>query len=229
MNSNARFDVIIPAGGTGSRMRGGPPKIFSPLKETTVIQRVVSIFSHISFIQNIIIPTRPEFIEHVKELCDFSPIPVKVVIGGERRQDSIAQGFKESHDAKYIIIHDAARPCVRPVDIEHVCQVAMDTGAAVLGVVPKSTIKIVDELMNVVKTLPRDTLSEIQTPQVFARDVYAHALEYVKQHHIDVTDDAQMVELAGNTVRIVQGQYSNIKITTQEDLNFVHMIEEDNR
>ncbi|MCX5709782.1 MAG: 2-C-methyl-D-erythritol 4-phosphate cytidylyltransferase [Candidatus Omnitrophica bacterium] len=140
----------------------------------------------------------------------------KVVIGGKRRQDSLGSALKVlDKRAQIVLIHDAARPFLNRKVITDCLNEARRSGAAVAGVPVKATIKQAIGL-KVKKTLDRSDLWEIQTPQVFRKDLILKA--YNKFVRTDVTDDASLVEKMGRTVKIVSGSYFNIKITTPEDL-----------
>ena len=140
-----------------------------------------------------------------------------VVLGGRRRQDSVINGLKAvSSKARFVLIHDAARPFINKKILTPVINKAVACGAAILGVPVKATIKEVGSKASVAKTLDRSRLWEIQTPQVFSKDLLFKA--YKKFGNSAVTDDASLVEKLGHRVTVVMGSYHNIKITTAEDL-----------
>jgi len=140
----------------------------------------------------------------------------KVVIGGKRRQDSLGSALKAlDKRAQVVLIHDAARPFITRKIITDCLNAAARSGAAIAGVPVKATIKQATRL-TVKKTLDRSNLWEIQTPQVFKRDLIRKAYKkFVRQ---GVTDDASLIEKLGRRVSLVTGSYFNIKITTPEDL-----------
>ncbi len=145
------------------------------------------------------------------------------VLGGKRRQDSVYQGLKEiSLNADWVLIHDAARPFIDQKSITEVIKAARKTGAAILGVPVKATIKSINSCGQVKQTLNRADLWEIQTPQVFKKELILKA--YRKYSRSNVTDDAALVEKLKKIVKIVPGSYQNIKITTPEDLLFARTI-----
>lgn len=146
-----------------------------------------------------------------------------VVLGGKRRQDSVYNGLKViDQGSKLVLIHDSARPFIRLKLISAVIRQAKKSGAAILAVKPKATIKSCKADNTVAQTLARDKLWEVQTPQVFKKDFLLKA--YKKYSQGDVTDDASLVEKLGKRVKIVKGSYGNIKITTSEDLLFAGLI-----
>ncbi len=147
---------------------------------------------------------------HFKKLKIF-------VLGGKRRQDSVSNGLKRvSENNRWVLIHDSARPLIDFESISKVIACAKITGAAILGVLVKATIKSAKNKFIVDKTLDRSNLWEIQTPQVFKKDLIVKA--YKKYSKNSVTDDASLIEKLGKPVSIVCGSYKNIKITTKEDL-----------
>ena len=145
------------------------------------------------------------------------------VLGGKRRQDSVYNGLKViDRNSKWVLIHDSARPFVDSISITRVILAAKKNGAALLAVRPKATIKLSRKSGIVDQTLDRDKLWEVQTPQVFEKNIILGA--YQKYSRGDVTDDASLVEKLGRKVSIVEGDYSNIKITTAEDLLLAELI-----
>ena len=147
----------------------------------------------------------------------------RVVAGGATRKDSVVSGLGAVDSAtRLVVIHDGVRPFVDERAVTRVIEAAENCGAAVLGVPVKSTIKHVDKNLDIEFTLKRDSLWEIQTPQVFDRELIQAA--YARSGEGFVSDDASLVELMGKKVRVVTGSYFNIKITTQEDLAFAEAI-----
>jgi 2-C-methyl-D-erythritol 4-phosphate cytidylyltransferase len=146
---------------------------------------------------------------------------VEICAGGKRRQDSVRQGLNELDDCDWIIIHDAARPFLTADLIDDGLEAVQTTGAAVAAVPIKDTVKLGGSDMMVSRTLNREELWAVQTPQIFRFDIIAEAHEQVKE---DVTDDASMVEQLGRKVRLYMGSYNNIKITTLEDLALAELI-----
>lgn len=146
-----------------------------------------------------------------------------LVLGGLRRQDSVYNGLKAiDKNSKWVLIHDSARPFVGRAAITKVIRQAKKSGAAILGVRPKATIKFSRGNNTVAKTLDRDKLWEIQTPQVFKKQLLLKA--YKKYGKNNFTDDAGLVEKSGGKVKIVASSYLNMKITTLEDLLLAQLI-----
>jgi len=145
----------------------------------------------------------------------------RVVFGGRRRQDSVGNGLKVlGYGSELVLIHDSARPFIDRRMIQETIRKAEKCGAAIVGVPVKATIKKVTKTLRgcyrVKETIDRSNLWEIQTPQVFEKDLILKA--YKKFGNIDVTDDAMLAEKLGAKVSVVFGSYDNIKITTPQDL-----------
>ena len=147
----------------------------------------------------------------------------KVVEGGERRQDSVFNALNAADkDTDMILIHDGARPFIDKYTVTSVIKMAKNTGAAIVGVPAKATIKKVNGKFIVKETVDRKGLWEIQTPQVFKKELILRA--FIKSANRDVTDDATLVEKLGRKVSVVLGSYNNIKVTTPEDLKLARGI-----
>jgi 2-C-methyl-D-erythritol 4-phosphate cytidylyltransferase len=146
---------------------------------------------------------------------------VAVCIGGRRRQDSVREGLVRLKGCEWIIIHDGARPFLTIDLLNDGLEAAKLTGAAAAAVPAKDTIKLSDENGIVKQTLQRSQLWMIQTPQIFRFDIITRAYE---QNDNDVTDDASLVENSGGKVKLYQGSYKNIKITTPEDLTLAEIL-----
>lgn len=222
------FGAVIPAAGKGIRMEGDTPKVLLEINGRSVLQRVIDTFGNLGFVRDIVIAAPPGYCDRIREEIEYdhTRIVLRVIEGGDRRQDSVWFGFKELTPCDYVIVHDGARPFVRPEDIQSTASAAVEHGGAVLGVYPKATIKEYDTAGNILRTLDRGSLFEAQTPQIFEYGLFSRAFEHVRKHDIEVTDDAQMVEKAGGEVRAVSGAYTNIKITTPGDLAVCRVIAE---
>ena len=145
-------------------------------------------------------------------------IPLKIVAGGETRQESVANGILVCDaGSTHLAIHDAARPLLEEKDVLKVFQDAKKYRAATLGVMTKDTVKVVREGW-ICDTPERSELFLTQTPQVFEHALYLKGMVYAKEHRLDFTDDCQLMEAIGVPVYMTQGSYSNIKLTTPEDL-----------
>jgi len=214
--------AIIVAAGKSQRM-SGTDKIFAPLAGQPVLLRVLQPFIDCPGIDRIVVVLNNRNYDEGKELIVEQnwEKEVAVCIGGKRRQDSVLAGLKLLGDCDLVVIQDSARPFVTIDLIERGIDAAMESGAAVTAVPATDTIKIADKDMIVKQTLERDGLWICQTPQVFLYDVLIKAY---REAIAEVTDDAQIVELAGGKVKLYQGSYDNIKITTPADLAVAEML-----
>jgi 2-C-methyl-D-erythritol 4-phosphate cytidylyltransferase/2-C-methyl-D-erythritol 2,4-cyclodiphosphate synthase len=223
--------AIIAAGGRGQRFGGVQPKQLLDVGGRPILQRSVEAFlAHPSVDAVVVALPQPLVDEPPSYLrpgagaaAGGSTKPLRVVAGGERRQDSVTNAFG-SVDASsdIIVIHDAARPFVSAELITRTIAAAAESGAAVAAVAARDTVKrstgAAGASRMVADTLPRDTIFLAQTPQAFQRGVLAQALAAAAREAIDATDEATLVERAGHAVRIVEGEASNIKITEPADL-----------
>ena len=214
--------AIIVAAGKSQRM-SGTDKIFAPLAGQPVLLRVLQPFIECQDIDRIVVVLNNRNYDEGKELIVEQnwEKEVAVCIGGRRRQDSVLAGLKLLRDCDYVVIQDGARPFVTIDLIERGIDAAMESGSAVAAVPATDTIKIADKNMIVKQTLERDGLWICQTPQVF---LYAALIRAYREATAEVTDDAQIVELTGGKVKLYQGSYDNIKITTPADLAIAEML-----
>ncbi|MCH4890454.1 2-C-methyl-D-erythritol 4-phosphate cytidylyltransferase [Acidaminobacter sp. JC074] len=211
------ISVIVAAAGTGSRMNHEKKKQFIELSGVPIIVRTLRAFE-LDEIDEVIVVTGKEDISLIEAMVkDFGIKKVKAVIaGGPRRQDSIYNGLKKvSGDT--VLIHDGARPFVsKKMILDHIEKDHKDCGF-ISAVPSKDTIKLVRDGM-VEETLDRSLLYNVQTPQSFETKSLLKAYDYAYKKALSVTDDASVYEAYGKTVKIVNGRYENIKITTPEDL-----------
>jgi len=208
--------AIVLGAGSGSRMKIEKSKLLLEIKGKTVIERSVDAFLDISDVDEIIVTVREQDIEAFSEL--ITDERVSFVIGGATRQESVKAAVETIDECELLIIHDGARPLIKAEDIEKTIREAKEYGAAATGVKVKDTIKIIDSEGFVEATPDRSTLFSVQTPQIFNFYLYKEALEKAEQSGKDFTDDCQLLEFAGHKVKMVDGSYSNIKITTPEDI-----------
>ena len=218
--------AVIVAAGSASRM-GGIDKVMANLCGEPMIVRTVRTFQQSDVIREIVIVTRSDLIEPIGELCaDFSKVKA-IVIGGADRQESVENGLAALSDSvRLAAIQDGARPLITEEVIDRTVRAAHSFGAAAPGIPVKDTIKSVQGGI-VRETPPRSSLQAIQTPQVFDVDLIKGALENAKKKQIAVTDDCSAVEKMGMTVKIVDGDERNIKVTTPLDLKIAAMLLEE--
>jgi 2-C-methyl-D-erythritol 4-phosphate cytidylyltransferase len=160
-------------------------------------------------------------LQPITELAAQLAPEAKVVLGGERRQDSVRAGLNVVNDVEYVLIHDGARPLVNEIMIEAALQGAVETGAAICAIPVSDTIKRAGEDNLVAGTVDRRSLRQAQTPQAFRRDLLLRAHE---QDSADATDDAALIERLGEPVRLVAGSARNIKVTTPDDLHIAEAL-----
>ena len=208
--------AIILGAGNGTRMKSEKSKLLLEIGSKTVIERSVEAFLSVSDIDEIIVVARAQDIDIYSELLTDERI--SFVIGGSTRQQSVKNAVETVDDAHLIVIHDGARPLIKCEDIEKTIRAAEEFSAAAVGVFVKDTIKIVDKQGFVESTPDRSTLFAVQTPQIFDFELYKNAMQKADEQGLDFTDDCQLVELCGGKVKMVEGSYSNIKITTPDDI-----------
>lgn len=218
--------AILLAAGRGSRFGSKIPKPLVKINsKPIIIYSLLVLNAHPQVKEIIVVVNNQNSDSIIKTIEKFRIAKInKVIFGGARRQDSVYNGLKLINRlSDLVLIHDVARPFINKKIVSMLIKQANLTGAAILGVPVKDTIKeVVSRKSSVVsktiikKTLDRNRLWEIQTPQVFKKGLILEA--YRKFNHLDVTDDAMLVEKLGRKVSVVCGSYNNIKITTPEDL-----------
>ena len=220
--------AVIVAAGTASRM-GGIDKVMAPLQGEPMIARTVRTFQNCDAISEIVIVTREDLIVPITNLCREMPKVKAVVRGGKSRQESVGLGLNAlSNKMKLAAVHDGARPLITWEVIDRAVRAANSYGAAAPAIAVKDTIKVVEG--RVVKNTPdRSTLFAVQTPQVFDFDLLRGALKKAEADGAAVTDDCSAVELMGMSVKIVEGDEHNIKVTTPMDLKIAEMLLEDEK
>lgn len=211
-----QVSAIIVAAGKSRRM-GGVDKIFAMLGGKPILAWSVEAFQNCPSIHQIIVVVSQKNLKIAQKMAkEQGWLKVSdICAGGARRQDSVLAGLNKLSNCKWVLVHDGARPFITTDLIERGLEAAKETGAAVPAVPATDTIKIAGEDKIVQQTLPRHSLWVVQTPQVFDFNVIKEAYRQAKN---DVTDDASLVEQIGYKVKIYQGSYDNIKITTPDDL-----------
>jgi len=217
--------AVVPAAGSGLRLRSPLPKPLVSLNKKPIFVHTLNTLSrHPNIREIILVVSRKTFNTTASYLKKYRIRKIKkLVIGGRSRCASVQNGLKwVSEKADLVLIHDAVRPFIELSMVSRVIQEAERTGAAILGVPIKSTVKKIDARGKVISTLRREHLHEIQTPQVFQRDLIIKA--YKKFPNVSAVDDSSLVERLGSKVSVVLSSYFNIKITTPEDLLLAHSI-----
>lgn len=212
--------AIILAGGRGKRMGAEVSKQYIEVKGKPILYYTLKKFIDCKAIDSIILVLPEDEIEYCKNeiLEKYSLNIEKIITGGTERQDSVYNALQSIVTTDIVLIHDGARPFVSDRIIEQGIEFAKEYGAAAPGVTPKDTIKIKNEECFSIETPNREKLVAIQTPQVFKFNTILECHEKVKRDNIVVTDDTMVAELYGNKVYLYDGDYTNIKVTTPEDL-----------
>ncbi|KAG8054428.1 hypothetical protein GUJ93_ZPchr0001g31001 [Zizania palustris] len=240
--------VVLLSGGQGKRMGASMPKQYLPLLGVPIALHSLKTFCLLKEVKEVVVVCDPDYKDVFEDSIENVQIPIKFALPGKERQDSVFNGLQEiDGDSELVCVHDSARPLVSSDDVKKVLEDAAVHGAAVLGVPVKATIKEVSlyhpdddqygELADifgkfflsnnylmadsdsfVVKTLDRKTLWEMQTPQVMKPNLLRDGFELVKRDGLEVTDDVSIVEYLKHPVYITEGSYTNIKVTTPDDL-----------
>ena len=218
--------AVIVAAGSASRM-GGIDKVMAQLKGEPMIVRTVRAFQQCDAVQEIVIVTREDLIRPISSLCAQMDKVKAVVAGGKSRQESVWLGLNAlSKDVKLAAIHDGARPLISNAVIDRTVRAAHTYGAAAPAVPVKDTIKVVKSGL-VMATPDRANLRAVQTPQVFDFDLLRGALKKAEDENASLTDDCSAVERMGMSVKIVEGEERNLKVTTPLDLKIAEMLLEE--
>ncbi|MGY0431251.1 2-C-methyl-D-erythritol 4-phosphate cytidylyltransferase [Bacillus rugosus] len=222
------YDVVIPAAGQGKRMKAGRNKLFIELKGDPVIIHTLRVFDSHRPCEKIILVINEREREHFQQLLTDYPFQtaIELVAGGDERQHSVYKGLKAVKQEKIVLVHDGARPFIKHEQIDELIAEAEQTGAAILAVPVKDTIKRVQDLQ-VCETIERSSLWAVQTPQAFRLSLLMKAHAEAEYKGFLGTDDASLVEqMEGGSVRVVEGSYTNIKLTTPDDLTSAEVIME---
>ncbi|MBE6023151.1 MAG: 2-C-methyl-D-erythritol 4-phosphate cytidylyltransferase [Cellulosilyticum sp.] len=218
-----KIAAIIVAGGSGKRMGTAIKKQFIKLQDKEVLAHTIEAFNALEEISEVIVVTGEEDIHKVQteivEAYHFNKVS-KVVAGGKERQDSVYNGLMAtSEEIEYVMIHDGARPFISKELLKRAIEKTIECKATIIAVPVKDTIKVVEPKVGIVERTPeREKLWAVQTPQSFEKKLLIEAYEDAQQKGLQVTDDSMIVEAYGNRVHVVLGDYTNIKITTPEDL-----------
>ena len=209
--------AIVLAAGQGKRMNSKVQKQFLLMKGKPVLYYSLSCFQNSREIEEIIVVTGKDSINFCKqeiiEAYGFSKVKA-VIAGGRERYDSVYAGLCACEDSDYVFIHDGARPFLTEDMIRRGKEAVLASGACVIGMPSKDTIKIADENGMVASTPSRSLVWNIQTPQIFSYTAIREAYERARQQNMaDITDDAMVMERFGNMkIKLVEGSYENIKI-----------------
>lgn len=211
--------VVIPAAGQGKRMGTKECKQFLTFQDRPVLIHTLHIFETHPEVDEIVVAVREDEIGRVRRMIEEAGLKkvTHVVPGGAERQESVYRGLK-ALSSEWVLVHDAVRPFVSHEAIDRLLAAVKMHGAAILAVPVKDTVKMVDAAGIVENTPDRNRLWIVQTPQAFRADMLVEAHEQGRHTGAIVTDDAMLVEELGIDVRVVTGEYTNIKLTTPDDL-----------
>jgi 2-C-methyl-D-erythritol 4-phosphate cytidylyltransferase/2-C-methyl-D-erythritol 2,4-cyclodiphosphate synthase len=238
--------AIIAAGGRGERFGAGQPKQLQAVGGRAILERSVALFLEHPAVTELVVALPPDLAAHPPAYLTHTAKPLRIVTGGARRQDSVANAFAAtSRASEVIVIHDAARPFASAGLITRTIEAAAESGAALAALPARDTVKRAaggprEGLFQgpprggiqgppegghyVQETLPRKSIYLAQTPQAFRRDVLQDALASAARDGRDATDESALAERAGYQVRLVDGEQTNIKITMPEDLAIAEAI-----
>lgn len=207
-----KTSAIIVAAGKGTRMGAGKNKVFLEILGKPVLEHTVSVFDACPIIDEIVVVTNEK--EDAKKILSGYKKVTEITCGGDTRGESVKNGlYKATGDIA--VIHDGARALILPQDIENVVKAGAEHGCAALGVKCKDTLKLADENGFIKETVDREFLYNIQTPQVFRLSEIRKMYEKCDEVF---TDDCALAQKFGKKVKIVDGSYDNLKLTTPEDM-----------
>jgi 2-C-methyl-D-erythritol 4-phosphate cytidylyltransferase len=215
----------VVAAGRGTRMGATENKPYLQLAGRTVLAHTLEAFERSALVSSIVLVVTSEEQKRAVEIVDqegFGKVTM-IIPGGAERQDSVYAGLM-ALTTDGVLVHDAARPLVTPMQIEACCRAAEEHGASALAVPVKDTIKISDGNGFIIATPERRMLWSVQTPQAFWRLELMQAHQQAREDGATATDDAMLLERLGRKISIVEGDYRNLKITTPEDLPIAELL-----
>jgi 2-C-methyl-D-erythritol 4-phosphate cytidylyltransferase len=218
-----RVEVIVVAAGLGKRLKTKVPKALVSLKGKALLTYSLKVFEAHRGIHGVVVVGAEGFLSQFLRLTKSFKKVHSVVPGGKERADSVKSGIKAlATDTQLVLVHDAARPFVDGRMIDRLLDALKKNKAAIVGVPVKFTVKKVDASLNIKETPPRELLWEAQTPQGFHKDILVKA--HARKSKQEATDDAVLAEQLGIKVKMVMGDYKNIKVTTPEDIVIAELL-----
>lgn len=220
MKNNKTVTAIVLVAGNSTRYGKNRNKNFELINGKTVISYTLNVFDKNDYIDDIIIAVKENEIQEIEKIIESENLnkEVKLIIGGNTRKQSVYNCLKMTN-SDIVIIHDGARPAIKQEYIDKCLETMNDFSGATMGVKSKDTIKITDDNNVVVTTTKRKNTWLIQTPQCFERKTLLEMHE--KYNDEDITDDCVLLEKGNYQVKIIEGDYTNIKLTTYEDLSII--------
>jgi 2-C-methyl-D-erythritol 4-phosphate cytidylyltransferase len=218
LQTTYNLSVVIPAGGQGLRMGTNVPKQFIELKGKPIIHYTIAVFEALDWVDEIILCVPQAEVSQVqKEMA--SRTKVKVVVGGEKRQDSVYNGLKAiGRSSGFVAVHDGVRPFITEGIIKTVYEAAKKFGAAVVAIPVNDTLKRADGNGILQENVDRENLWRMQTPQIFKTKLLLEAIEKARSESFYGTDEGSLIQFIGKPVKFILGSKFNIKITRPEDL-----------
>jgi len=219
--------LIIPAAGSGQRMQRETAKPFIKLHNRPILAHTLSSFLPLDGLTHVLVATSVDYMEEARHILRNQlgdRISWECVLGGDERQQSVFKALMKVSEIDLTLVHDAVRPFVTLQQIQRCCMEAEETGAAILGIPSKDTLKKVDAHQMVQETPERKFMWQVQTPQVFRTELLKKAHASAADQDYIGTDDASLVERLGEPVKIVRGSSRNIKITFPQDLKWADFL-----
>lgn len=219
MTSNRKIIAVVPAAGIGSRMQADKPKQYLPIHGQPILLHTLNVLFSYPHISQIVLAVAADD-PYIAQLNLTQNPKIILVEGGATRADSVLNGLKAIQNAGtdvWVMVHDAARPCLTHGDLDKLLEINDDNGA-ILAIPATDTIKRALPSQQIAHTEDRSQLWLAQTPQFFRADLLRNALIHAQQQQLAVTDEASAMELAGFRPHLVAGRSDNIKVTRPEDL-----------
>lgn len=223
-----RYWFVVPAAGVGARMNASVPKQYLTLHGKTVLEHTLERILQVSNLAGIVVAIG-EFDKHWNGLSIASHPLIHRIDGGAERANSVLNSLHFLQDKAaandWVLVHDAARPCVTLENIETLCnELAINTVGGILAIPVSDTIKHVDERALIQKTIDRRCLWQAQTPQMFRYQLILDCLSQTLSRNENITDESSAVELCGYQPQVIEGRADNIKITRPDDLRLAEFI-----
>lgn len=219
MKKSRQFIAVVPAAGSGTRMKADKPKQYLEINGKTILEHTLNVLLTYPAIQRIIVAVAKDD-PYINQMS-FLPHPkIQLIEGGEDRATSVLNGLnamESTSNDTWVLVHDAARPCLTHQDLDKLLSIEDEQGA-ILAIPATDTIKRADSNLQVQQTEDRSQLWLAQTPQLFKATLLKRALMQAKEQGFVVTDEASAMELAGFRPHLVSGRSDNIKVTRPEDL-----------
>ncbi len=217
--------AVILAAGEGSRMNMRSTKQRIKIYKKSILRRTLEAFERATCVSSITIVCKADEFEFAHAECEGLLKPTNITVGGKCRAESAKNGFYAiPKDSEFVMIHDGARCLISPADIDKVAADAYIYSAATASYAVSDTLKECDPSRMVKRTVSRDTLRSVQTPQAFSVDIYRRALENISAVNDSLTDDNMLVELLGEKIYCTDTSKTNIKITTSSDIELAEFL-----